>query len=168
MWRIIRGWLDPVVASKIHFTNNVKDLEEFIEKDKIPDEMEGTSGWEYEYIEPVHGENAKMSDTETRDKLLREREAIYEEYENKTIEWIHEEDAAKRAAIKAQRNAIAQKLREQYWRLDPYIRSRTLYDRIGVIKPDGKLDYYPPWKAVATAANGVAAGGVETSADDLD
>ncbi|KAI1365101.1 CRAL-TRIO domain-containing protein [Xylaria arbuscula] len=167
VWRIIRGWLDPVVASKIHFTNNIKDLEEFIDKDKIPDEMEGTSGWEYQYIEPVRGENAKMNDTETRDKLLKEREAIYEEYENKTIEWIHEEDATKRTTIKAQRSAIAQKLKEQYWRLDPYIRSRTLYDRIGVIKPDGKLDYYPPWKPVATATNG--AGAVDTSAeDDLD
>ncbi|KAI0503338.1 CRAL-TRIO domain-containing protein [Xylaria bambusicola] len=169
VWRIIRGWLDPVVASKVHFTNNVKDLEEFIDKDKIPDEMEGTSGWSYEYIEPVRGENDKMSDVETRDKLIKEREAIYEEFENKTIEWIHEEDATKRTAVKSQRNAIAQKLREQYWRLDPYIRSRTLYDRIGVIKPDGKLDYYPPWQAVGTTNGALAATtAVETSADDLD
>ncbi|KAJ2978297.1 hypothetical protein NUW58_g7540 [Xylaria curta] len=169
IWRIIRGWLDPVVASKVHFTNNVKDLEEFIARDKIPDEMDGTSGWSYEYIEPVPGENAKMSDTETRNKLIKEREALYEEFEHKTIEWIHEDDATKRAAIKSDRSAIAQKLREQYWRLDPYIRSRTLYDRVGVIKPDGKLDYYPPWKVAATANSAPAAAvAVETSTDDLD
>ncbi|KAI0542483.1 CRAL-TRIO domain-containing protein [Xylaria digitata] len=169
IWRIIRGWLDPVVASKVHFTNNVKDLEEFIDRDKIPDEMDGTSGWTYEYIEPVPGENDKMNDNETRDRLIREREALYEEFENKTIEWIHEDDATKRTAIKAERSAITQKLKEQYWRLDPYIRSRTLYDRIGVIKPDGKLDYYPSWEAKA-ATNGTpaAAAVVETSSDDLD
>ncbi len=169
IWRIIRGWLDPVVASKVHFTNNVKDLEEFIARDKIPDEMDGTSGWAYEYIEPVPGENDRMKDTETRDKLIQEREALYEEFENKTVEWIHEDDAAKRTAIKSQRNVIAQKLREQYWRLDPYIRSRTLYDRIGVIKPDGKLNYYTPWEAVAST-NGTASTeiAVETSPDDLD
>ncbi|KAI1275019.1 CRAL-TRIO domain-containing protein [Xylaria sp. FL0933] len=170
VWRIIRGWLDPVVAGKIHFTNNVEDLEEFIDRDKIPDEMEGTSGWAYEYIEPIPGENVKMNDTATRDKLIQEREGLYEEFENKTIEWIHEDDAAKRAAIKSQRGAIAQKLREQYWRLDPYIRSRTLYDRIGVIKPGGKLDYYASWEAVTTA-NGTsttAATAAETTPDDLD
>ncbi|KAI3319024.1 CRAL/TRIO domain-containing protein [Xylariaceae sp. AK1471] len=167
VWRIIRGWLDPVVASKVHFTNNVKDLEEFIAIDKIPDEMDGTSGWTYKYIEPVPGENDRMKDTETRDKLLKERETLYEEYENKTTEWIHEDDATKRTAIKSERSAIAKKLKEQYWRLDPYIRSRSLYDRIGVIQPEGKLNYYPAWQAPAAATNGTPAA-VETSADDLD
>ncbi|KAI1175309.1 CRAL-TRIO domain-containing protein [Nemania sp. FL0916] len=169
VWRIIRGWLDPVVASKIHFTNNVKDLEEFIAKDKIPDEMDGTSGWSYKYIEPIPGENDKMKDTETRDKLIQEREKLYEEFESKTIEWIHEDDETKRTAIKSERSAVAQKIKEQYWRLDPYIRSRTLYDRIGVIKPDGKLDYYPSWEAAGTSNNAtVATEAIETSADDVD
>lgn len=146
----------------------MKDLEEFIDIDKIPDEMDGTSGWTYKYIEPVAGENDTMNDTETRDKLTREREALYEEFEAKTIEWIHEDDAAKRAVTKSERSAIAQKLREQYWRLDPYIRSRTLYDRIGVIKPGGKLDYYPTWEAVAASSTPAAKVAVETSSDDLD
>lgn len=158
-----------MVASKVHFTNNIKDLEEFIARDKIPDEMDGTSGWSYKYIEPIPGENDKMKDTDTRDKLIQERKALYEEFESKTIEWIHEDDVTKRTALKSERSAIAHKLREQYWRLDPYIRSRTLYDRIGVIKPDGNLEYYPPWEAVA-ASNGAptAAVAVETSSDDLD
>lgn len=169
IWRIIRGWLDPVVASKVHFTNNVKDLEEFIARDKLPDEIDGTSGWTYKYIEPVPGENDKMKETDTRDKLIEERKALYEEFESKTIEWIHEDDVTKRTALKSERSAIAHKLREQYWRLDPYIRSRTLYDRIGVIKPDGSLEHYPPWEVVGSS-NGaaVAADAVETSSDDVD
>ncbi|KAI0205998.1 CRAL-TRIO domain-containing protein [Astrocystis sublimbata] len=167
IWRIIRGWLDPVVASKVHFTNNVKDLEEFIARDKLPDELDGTSGWSYEYIEPIPGENAKMNDADTREKLKTERTALYEEYEGKTIEWIHEDDATKRTAIKSERGAIAQKLREQYWRLDPYVRSRTLYDRVGVIKQDGKLEYYPSWEA-KTTTNGASAVIAATSSDDLD
>ncbi|KAI8627498.1 CRAL/TRIO domain-containing protein [Xylariaceae sp. FL1651] len=168
IWKIIRGWLDPVVASKVHFTNNVKDLEEFIAIDKIPDEMDGTSGWSYRYIEPVAGENDKMKDTETRNKLLKEREALYEDYENKTLEWIHEEDAAKRTGLKSERGAIAKKLREQYWQLDPYIRSKSLYDRIGVIKPDGQLDYYPAWQAPVTTNGAQAVATAETSTDDVD
>lgn len=151
VWKIIRGWLDPVVASKVHFTNNVKDLQEFISLDKIPDEMDGTSGWSYRFIEPVPGENERLKDTETRDRLLKEREAIYEAYESKTIEWLSETDAAKRANINSERTTIATNLKEQYWQLDPYIRSRSLYDRIGMIQPGGTLDYYPAWQSPVNA-----------------
>ncbi|XXH01195.1 hypothetical protein Hte_007549 [Hypoxylon texense] len=169
IWKIVRGWLDPVVASKVHFTNNIKDLEEFIAKERIPDDLEGSSGYTYQYKEPIPGENAKMKDIETKEKLLQERELLYEEYETKTIEWIGELDATKRATIHSERDAIAKKLREQYWRLDPYFRSRSFYDRIGVIKPGGHLDYYPSQTAPA-ATNGTAAAVAagETSTDDVD
>ncbi|KAI0106330.1 phosphatidylinositol transfer protein CSR1 [Hypoxylon sp. NC0597] len=169
IWKIVKGWLDPVVASKVHFTNTLKDLEEFIATERIPTDLEGTSGYTYEYKEPVPGENAKMKDIETKEKLLLEREALYEEYEGKTIEWMNESDATKRATLHSERDAVAKKLREQYWRLDPYIRSRSYYDRIGVIKPNGTVDYYPVTIAPATTngtAAAVAAG--ETAADDVD
>ncbi|KAI1371919.1 phosphatidylinositol transfer protein CSR1 [Hypoxylon crocopeplum] len=169
IWKIVRGWLDPVVASKVHFTNNIKDLDEFIPIEKIPTDLEGTSGYSYKYMEPVPGENAKMKDIETREKLLQERETLVEEYEGKTIEWANEADATKRVALHLERDTVAKKLREQYWRLDPYLRSRSYYDRIGVIKGDGKLDYYPSKIAPATT-NGTAAAlaAGETSTDDVD
>ncbi|KAL7619959.1 phosphatidylinositol transfer protein csr1 [Parahypoxylon ruwenzoriense] len=167
IWKIVRGWLDPVVASKVHFTNNLKDIEEFIATERIPDDLEGTSGYSYEYVEPVAGENGKMKDAETREKLLQEREVLYQEYEGKTMEWINA-DAEKRAVIHSQRDEIAEKLREQYWHLDPYIRSKSYYDRIGVIKPGGQIDYYPPSIAPATNGTAAALAVVETSADDVD
>ncbi|KAI1207783.1 uncharacterized protein F4807DRAFT_433349 [Annulohypoxylon truncatum] len=167
IWKIIKGWLDPVVASKVHFTNNLKDLEEFIDAKRIPDDLEGTSGYTYKYKEPVPGENAKMKDIETKEKLLQERELLYEEYESKTLEWINEPDAGKRAVLHAERDAIAKNLREQYWRLDPYLRSRSYYDRVGVIKPDGGVDYYPsPVAPTNGTAAAIAAG--ETAANDVD
>ncbi|KAI1100431.1 phosphatidylinositol transfer protein CSR1 [Jackrogersella minutella] len=169
IWKILKGWLDPVVASKVHFTNTLKDLEEFVAKERIPTDLEGTSGYSYEYKEPVPGENDKMKDVETKDKLLQEREVLYEEYESKTLEWINELDAGKRAILHSERDAVAQNLREQYWRLDPYLRSRSYYDRIGVIKPDGKVDYYPS-KIAPTPTNGTAAAlaAGETGSDDVD
>ncbi|CAJ2508831.1 Uu.00g138570.m01.CDS01 [Anthostomella pinea] len=166
IWKVVRGWLDPVVASKVHFTNNLQDLEQFIDAAKVPDDMDGKSGFTYQYVEPVPGENSKMQDTETKDKLLQEREALYEEYESKTIEWIGETDSTKRASINAERNAVAKNLKEHYWRMDPYVRSRSLYDRIGVIKADGKLDYYP--SSLPTAPSNDAPTAVDTAADDVD
>jgi CRAL/TRIO domain len=64
IWNIIKGWLDPVVASKIHFTRSVADLEQFIPKSQIVKELEGDDQWEYKYVEPVPGENDIMKDTE--------------------------------------------------------------------------------------------------------
>lgn len=168
---MIRGWLDPVVASKVNFTNNAKDLEEFIEPHKILKELEGGEDWAYRYVEPVPGENAQMEDTATRDRLLQEREALYEEYEQRTVEWINEADAEKRAAVQAARNAVAKQLDDQYWVVDPYIRARSLYDRVGVIKPGGAVDYYPssPTPSKPTATNGTSAAAPgDTSADDVD
>ncbi|KAI1501559.1 CRAL-TRIO domain-containing protein [Biscogniauxia marginata] len=166
IWKIVRGWLDPVVASKVNFTNNLQDLEEFILAERIPEDMEGKSGWNYKYVEPVPGENDRMKDVATRDKMLQEREGLYDEYESRTLEWINETDSTRRADINARRNELATKLRESYWRLDPYVRSRSLYDRLGVIKSDGTLDYYPAAAKAEPTTNGTTPAATETSAND--
>ncbi|KAK9783509.1 hypothetical protein SCAR479_00068 [Seiridium cardinale] len=172
VWKVIKGWLDPVVASKVHFTNNVKDMSEFLTPNRIPKELEGEDPWEYHYVEPVVGENPKLRDTETRDRLLEERDSLYDEYEQKTLEWLRIQDAEKRAAIKAGRTEIATKLREGYWTLDPYVRARSLYDRVGILNEGGRLEYYS-WNKTAPSngAPGASASTpavVDTAADDVD
>jgi hypothetical protein len=153
----------------VHFTNNAKEMEEFIPIKHIPKDLEGEEDWTYQYVEPVEGENAKLADTATRDRLLAAREALVKEYEAATLEWIAAGGAAdkeKAAEVKSRRNAIAAKLRVDYWNLDPYVRARSYYDRIGVLLPGGKLDWYPEPKAAAPAVAPKPA--VETTEDDLD
>jgi hypothetical protein len=109
-------------------------------------ELEGDENWEYAYTEVKEGENAKMEETETRDKLLAERQALAKEIQEVTIEWIRasykkETDAVN--AAKDKRHGLIEKLREQYWILDPYIRARSLYDRLNIIKGGGKIEFYP-------------------------
>ncbi|KAI0178273.1 phosphatidylinositol transfer protein CSR1 [Pestalotiopsis sp. NC0098] len=168
-WKIIKGWLDPVVASKIHFTNNLKDMSEFVTASRVPKELDGEDSWEYQYVEPTIGENAKLKDTATRDRLLEERDVLYDEYEQATLHWLREKDAAKRTAVQAERSEIARKLKEGYWTLDPFVRSRSLYDRVGILNEGGRLDYYSwnksPAAGVATTS---APALVETAADDVD
>ena len=162
-----------MVAGKVNFTNSARDLEEFIAPSRILKELEGEEDWAYRYVEPVAGENARMRDEDTRARLLTERDALYEEYEQRTVEWIAEPDAARRQALAQDRNDVARRLDEQYWVLDPYIRARSLYDRIGVIKPGGAVDYDPTAEAPA-AVNGTATTAAaaptpaDPSADDLD
>jgi hypothetical protein len=159
----------------VHFTNNAKEMEAFIPMKHIPKDLEGDEDWTYQYVEPVEGENAKLADTETRDRLLAARAALYQEYEQATMEWIQSGgEGEKGAEIKARRNAIAGRLRDDYWNVDPYLRARSYYDRIGVLLPGGKLDWYPEAKKEAGVVNGAAAAApvavvaAETSADDVD
>lgn len=146
IWKIIHGWMDPVVASKVHFTRSVDDLEKFISRDRIPKELGGDEEWEYKYIEPEARENAAMQDAETRDALMVERMMIGIQLLAATAAWISattfssgNEDRKRVETMKSQRAFIIEKFQRNYWKLDPYVRARALIDRTGVLGPDGKV-----------------------------
>ncbi|RFU24210.1 hypothetical protein B7463_g12127, partial [Scytalidium lignicola] len=160
IWKIIKAWLDPVVASKVHFTNSQEDMEQFVPKNNIIKELGGDEDWEYKYLEPVPGENSKMEDIAARDKLFAEQEAIVKEYEKATLSWLNGEDEDLNA-IKTKRNHLAKDLRDNYWATDPYLRARCHYDRAGMIKVGGEIDFYPKPENSTTKTP-------ETSADDVD
>lgn len=138
--------MDPVVAAKIHFTKTRQDLEAIIPPGQIMKELEGDENWEYKYPEVEEGENKLMEDTETRDKLLAERQELAKEIQSTTIEWIGaaaKKDSGALSVVEEKRAGLVEKLRKQYWELDPYIRSRSLYDRLNIIQGHGKIEFYP-------------------------
>ncbi|KAJ5606458.1 CRAL-TRIO domain-containing protein [Penicillium lagena] len=146
IWNIIKGWLDPVVASKIHFTKNREDLEEFIAPERLPKELEGDEDWEYEYSEVQTGENVQMEDKEKRDVLVKQRHDLAKEIQDVTIDWIKasgKKDTDAVAAAKQKREGLVEQLRKQYWDLDPHIRARSLYDRLNIVQGGGKIEFYP-------------------------
>ena len=160
IWNIIRGWLDPVVAGKVHFTNSPAELERYIARDRIVKELGGDDPWEYAYVEPREGENAAQEDAATRDRLQKDREGVVREYEALTREWIIGSPSDEK--LLAQRNGIAERLKSGYWELDPYIRARSLLDRTGVIGRHGQIDFYQAKGEdgnVVKEASGGAAGG---------
>lgn len=137
IWSIIRGWLDPVVASKIHFTKSVEDMEAYIPRSNILKELGGDDDWSYTYVEPVPGENDLMvKGAEVKEVLLRKREGQVKEFEQLTKKWVEgEQNGGARARV-------VEDLRKGYWELDPYLRARTVYDRTGVFGEGGKLEMY--------------------------
>ncbi|KAL8702979.1 MAG: hypothetical protein Q9201_003840 [Fulgogasparrea decipioides] len=171
IWKIIKGWLDPVVAAKVHFTQNIDELEQFIEKSHIIKELGGDDPWEYHYVEPSTGENEQMSDESTRQRLLDERASVVKDFESTTQEWIA--DSQNRTNLQQKRNDLAERLRSGYWQLDPYVRARCLYDRTGLIREGGVIQYYgkpktpnAPKALVADPHNGPLP--MEHQADDVD
>ncbi|KFY75744.1 hypothetical protein V499_04300 [Pseudogymnoascus sp. VKM F-103] len=177
IWKIIKGLLDPVVASKVNFTNSTADMEAFIPKSRILKELGGEEDWELKYIEPVIGENDLMKDVETKNKIQSERDAIAVEFEKATIAWIENKASDE---VRKKREDLRISLENNYWKLDPYIRARSFYDRAGLIQPEGKIQFYPtaakdsavPVATVAetkeVAAVPAAVATKETSADDID
>ena len=179
IWKIIRGWLDPVVASKVHFTSNVEDLSEFIPRSQIIKELEGEEDWEYKYIEPVQGENESMKDEGARKELESQREGDVREYQTRTFDWITKGMGHDGEKVNEERHALARQLNDNYWKLDKYLRARTIYDRAGMIGIDGTINFYPA-KTAAGSAQGSAGpsrpgpssshvpAATPTSADDVD
>ena len=50
-WRIISGWLDPVVAHKVLFVNDVAKVLEIVDADQLPKEYGGNRELPY----PIEG-----------------------------------------------------------------------------------------------------------------
>lgn len=170
IWNIIRGWLDPVVAGKVHFARNIEELEKFVPRSQIPAELGGDEKWEYQYVEVKEGENTKMKEEEPRAKLQEERAGLVKKYESSILQWVNEGEKGKSLEERrTERDSIAEELRQNYWKLDPYLRARTLYDRIGLIGEGGSLNFYPSIKKETVAPTPPATAGMqETSPDDLD
>lgn len=165
IWSIIRGWLDPVVASKIHFTKSIEDMEAFIPRSNIIKELGGDDDWEYSYPEPVPGENDSIANgTSILAQLQTKRDGYVKEYEAFTRSWITA-GADDNEKFRNERFRVATLLRDGYWEMDPYMRARTTYDRRGILGLKGKLDFYNYRNSVAAP---VVKKVIETSADDID
>ncbi|KAI9844471.1 MAG: hypothetical protein M1837_005553 [Sclerophora amabilis] len=172
IWSIIKGWLDPVVAGKVHFTKNVEELERFVPRNHIPKELGGDEDWAYQYIEPNQNENTKMADDTTQRNILSARVEIVKRFEEATLDWIGASSSEKTSSTEmaTQRTKLASELRDNYWQIDPFTRSRSIYDRIGILREDGLLDFYPS----PSKTNGDYSGKrapktvIETSQDDVD
>ncbi|EWC48240.1 hypothetical protein DRE_02344 [Drechslerella stenobrocha 248] len=161
IWKIIRGWLDPVVASKVHFTSKPSDLAAFIDPSRLPKSLGGEEDWTYKYIEPNAAEDDRTltaptaQDIEEKATLEAERLRIIEEHERNTRVWIAEESkgAAVPTDAKDERSGLRERLRGNYWALDRHLRARTYYDRVGMVSKNGDVDFYP-WKKGGDAAKG--------------
>ena len=132
------------MAGKVHFTKTVEDLEQFIPRGQILKELGGDEEWSYQYIEPSPDENSRMSDTATMEKILENRQQYVDQFEQETLKWLtasSESEPAKES--ERERAKLTESLRRNYWEADPYLRARTVYDRSGLIKDGGVLDFYP-------------------------
>lgn len=139
---MIKGWLDPVIASKIHFTRGTKDMAAFIDKSNMQNIYGGDDKWEYWYPEPVPGENPKLGNKEGRAPIDEARMKLAEEFTQETIAWAARDASTDEGKDKsARRDEVIERLKSNYWELDPYIRATTYLYRVGVVNDKGEVDF---------------------------
>ncbi|KAL5355636.1 CRAL-TRIO domain-containing protein [Aspergillus floccosus] len=140
IWKTMKRWIEPDLAARIHFTYTTAEIEQFIAPERLVKSLNGKDDWTFQFVEPVEGENDKMGDTVTRDELMAERTAIGKNLLDATSECVAAGDMQ---TTTSPREEIMEKMRANYWKLDPYVRGRGNLDRTGVIQPEGVIDFYP-------------------------
>ncbi|GBF65823.1 CRAL-TRIO domain-containing protein [Trichophyton mentagrophytes] len=160
IWAVIKGWLDPVVAAKVHFTKTPEDLEAIIPRKNLIKSLGGEDEYEYKYVEPIEGENDKQKDTARRDELLKTRMEMAGAFQEATLAWTASKSnsatSEEETYIKKTRTELAGKLCENYWQLDPYIRARSMYDRLGLIPPPKEAKEISTTQQLSEKVNGDA------------
>ncbi|EGV63881.1 phosphatidylinositol transfer protein csr1 [Yamadazyma tenuis] len=129
VWKIIKGWVDPLVATKIHFTNTYEQLTMFINDKHIPESLGGTDRYRPEYVEPTK-ENSLPKPVDTQyEEYLEEYFACLLSWVESTANWITAETRQESQDHLVQRLELQKRVARLYTELDPYIRARGVFDR---------------------------------------
>ncbi|EPQ26305.1 uncharacterized protein PFL1_06240 [Pseudozyma flocculosa PF-1] len=134
IWKLLGPMLDPAVRSKVKFTKKPADIE-LVPKERLAAIMGGDNVKEFEFVEPVEGENAKVHDQEGRKRVEDAYMAHAKEYEDVTRKWIQTQGQDN--DVVRQRDLLVKKLRLAYFEMDPYVRGLTVYHRNGVLDGQG-------------------------------
>lgn len=137
VWKIIKGWLDPVVASKIRFTKGSKDLLKFIDPQFIPAKLGGKDTYKPEYIVPTPENCGKTPKDEKFRELITERNQLVMTFIEATIKWVLSKDSKESAEYERVRSQLQIDISRNYLKIDPYIRTKSCYERAGQIKVNG-------------------------------
>lgn len=142
-WKIIKLWLPEDYLSHIHVTHTVGDLEQYVPRANIPKELGGddeSSQWRYippDMNDPMNGgggEKVQAARKREKERLPRLQSVVIDSFENATRQWIeasrHGDDIAE---VRSLRQITMDELSAFYWKLDPYVRARSLYDQLGYL-----------------------------------
>lgn len=132
IWNLIKNWLDPVVASKIHFTKSIKDLNQFIDSDNLPESIGGNDPYAGEYPDPKpeDGHPPKPKDSVYR-QISKQRDENLVKFLETTKRWVESTNPDVSARYLQDKIDFGIEIAQSYVDLDPYVRIPGIYDRNG-------------------------------------
>ena len=149
-WRVLKTFLDPVVAGKIQFVDEqraAEQLAEHIEPSRLLRQFPGgQSTYQYRYI-PPGPEDRPVPLPEAEEAALNLRlESIKSEFIDLTLQinkhyLTSQEETEPLKPLMDKRNQLKTQLTEIYKYIDDHTLPKTLYHRMGVIKSDGTVNW---------------------------
>lgn len=133
VWKVFKPWIDDDLYNKVKFSYSTSDLLAMISIDQLPDFLGGSSRYHYKWTPPRDDDDAPLRDFRTRHKLLSLRSSQYDTLEKLTVDWIQEPDFRESLRLFTDRQLCLDDLAISYWQLDPYVRSRSVFDRHGIL-----------------------------------
>ncbi|CAO3635176.1 unnamed protein product [Cunninghamella echinulata] len=126
VWTMITPLLDPVVASKIHFTKNINELATYVDMEVLPTFLTGKDEIKKNTVRPAAPPAGSLEKKKTPE---------YQDYEDVVREYIHETQTWAKSDIPAsdeKRKEQARKYRHATIKAAESIRARTNYHDAGL------------------------------------
>ncbi|KAI8060304.1 CRAL-TRIO domain-containing protein [Gongronella butleri] len=147
VWRVISPMLDPVVATKIFFTNSLDELTEFIDRSVLPPFILGKENIERnKKIPPLPPAGKLLSDNQDSPEY-KAYYAVCEQYLYLTFFFTMSKFPAKHP----ERKKHARMVRHEAIRVEPVLRGRTTFHEIGLADVENNrliLKYFGNIKAI--------------------
>jgi hypothetical protein len=132
-WFIIKSWLDPTVENKIHFIQNLDQLNQFIDSNILPKRLNGKQS-DFNYIQPTEQDQIMLNtfrmDIYGKTKAIENHQQASKNFLQITFEWAQQND---KNFLNEERKKAMKQLSDAYQQLLPYISTKTHYHRIGLI-----------------------------------
>ncbi|PVV05133.1 hypothetical protein BB560_000349 [Smittium megazygosporum] len=130
IWATVKPLLDPVVASKVHFTPQPSDLLKFIDKEQLAEKYKGSNPIVYKYLTPEPNENALMFNSVDAEATKEKFKQACIDFVECTSKWVNSPDPASPELKKARDSAIDNFL-DSGKAYSPYYCAKTIYHRTG-------------------------------------
>lgn len=132
VWKLLKPLMDQDIVDKVKFCDRPSDLLTVVSIDQLPRVFGGYSRHEHTWIPPNKVDDVPLSNTERRKELQEQRTSLLKKFERCTYLWLMEKDAAVAEEIQVKRKDMLAEISRNFWELDPYVRSRTVFDRNGI------------------------------------
>ncbi|KAJ2496395.1 phosphatidylinositol transfer protein csr1 [Coemansia sp. RSA 1972] len=133
LWALIAPFIDSSVKDKIILVRNASGLAPFIDRKCLPVELGGSKAFKYEYVVPKISENTCMGDVKARGITERSFGDAVNAYERATRTWLERSSDDVSVDAGQDRDSAREAVCKAADALDPYVRARTLYHRLGLI-----------------------------------
>ncbi|KAJ2628365.1 phosphatidylinositol transfer protein csr1 [Coemansia sp. RSA 1290] len=138
-WNLVKGFLDANLSARIVFAKTIEQVLTFVDKEQLPEELNGYNEFKAGFKLPKINENSPMFDTVKREQAEQEWRRRVAEFDSATRKWYRHftDDICDHYAAERDKAALALDKAER--ELGKYTRACNSYTRLGLVDTDGCL-----------------------------